>query len=377
VRAESNFTRSIPVLLAIAAISLGAFMAGGLLGDNDWNPSIFVKFPEAKPVELAYGNEVLGEVIPSGGFGHDGKYYFMQAMDPFFSTPEVHAAHLDRPTYRAQRMIYPTLAGGFGLFSPSATAWNLLVINLVALGIGTWLTSLLAKELGLSPWFGLAFLLNPGVLVSSMIDTAEVLAMLFLVAAALLLLRDRVVASAAFLTLAALTRETMLLATIGAIVYLWHTRRRVPGVFVVPFVATGAWWLFVRAKLGYLGEGIQDTEALGLPFKGFFDALETWLATPGSEVDVMMGVLLLVSSILVAFRAVKDRSLLGLMAAGFVVLAVLMVEAVWRFYFDASRALVPVLTVYILSVAASRKLLKSSEAPLDASVEPAIHPSTN
>jgi hypothetical protein len=352
-------------------------MAGGLLGDNDWNPSIFVKFPEAKPVELAYGNEILGEVIPSGGFGHDGKYYFMQAMDPFFSRPEVHAAHLDRPTYRAQRMIYPTLAGGFGLFSPSATAWNLLVINLVALGIGTWLTSLLAKELGLSPWFGLAFLLNPGVLVSSMIDTAEVLAMLFLVAAALLLLRDRVVASAAFLTLAALTRETMLLATIGAIVYLWHTRRRVPGVFVVPFVATGAWWLFVRAKLGYLGEGIQDTEALGLPFKGFFDALETWLATPGSEVDVMMGVLLLVSSILVAFRAVKDRSLLGLMAAGFVVLAVLMVEAVWRFYFDASRALVPVLTVYILSVAASRKLLKSSEAPLDASVEPAIHPSTN
>jgi hypothetical protein len=274
-------------------------------------------------------------------------------------------------------MVYPTLAGGFGLFSPSATAWNLLVINLVALGIGTWLTSLLAKELGLSPWFGLAFLLNPGVLVSSMIDTAEVLAMLFVVAAALLLLRDRVVASAAFLTLAALTRETMLLATIGAIAYLWHTRRRVPGVFVVPFVATGAWWLFVRAKLGHLEEGIQDTEALGLPFKGFFDALETWLATPGSEVDVMMGVLLLVSSILVAFRAVKDRSLLGLMAAGFVVLAVLMVEAVWRFYFDASRALVPVLTVYILSVAASRKLQKSAESPLDAPVEPAIHPSTN
>jgi hypothetical protein len=377
VRAESNFTRSIPVLLAIAAVSLGAFMAGGLLSDNDWNPSIFVKFPQAKPVELAYGNEILGEVIPSAGFGHDGKYYFMQAMDPFFDTPEVHATHLDRPTYRAQRMVYPTLAGGFGLFSPSATAWNLLVINLVALGIGTWLTSLLAKELGLSPWFGLAFLLNPGVLVSSMIDTAEVLAMLFVVAAALLLLRDRVVASAAFLTLAALTRETMLLATIGAIAYLWHTRRRVPGVFVVPFVATGAWWLFVRAKLGHLDEGIQDTEALGLPFKGFFDALETWLATPGSEVDVMMGVLLLVSSILVAFRAVKDRSLLGLMAAGFVVLAVLMVEAVWRFYFDASRALVPVLTVYILSVAASRKLLTSSESPLNEPVERAIHPSTN
>jgi hypothetical protein len=54
-----------------------------------------------------------------------------------------------------------------------------------------------------------------------------------------------------------------------------------------------------------------------------------------------------------------------------------MVEAVWRFYFDASRALVPVLTVYILSVAASRKLLTSSESPLNEPVERAIHPSTN
>lgn len=371
-RNESTFTRSIPVLLALAAIGLGAIMSASLLSDNDWNPSVFVKFPEAKPVELAYGNEMLGEVVPSGGFGHDGKYYFMQAMDPFFRTPEVHAIHLDRPTYRAQRMVYPTLAGGFGLFSPTATAWNLLVVNVVALGIGTWLTSLLAKELGLSPWFGLAFLLNPGVLVSSVIDTAEVLAMLFVVAAALMLLRDRVVASAAFLTLAALSRETMLLAAIGAIAYVWHKRRRVPGVLIVPFVATGAWWVFVRARLGHLDEALQDTQALGLPFKGFFEAGEIWLSTPGSEVDLMMGVLLLASSILVAFRAVRDRTLLGLMAAGFVALAVLMVEGVWRFYFDASRALVPVITVYILTVAASRKLQKRSKPVLDTPAEPAI-----
>ena len=79
-----------------------------------------------RPDELAYGEEILGDVVPSGGFGHDGKYYFMQAMDPFFMSPEDHAAYLlDRPTYRAQRMVYPTLAGGFGLLPAQAISWSL------------------------------------------------------------------------------------------------------------------------------------------------------------------------------------------------------------------------------------------------------------
>ena len=43
------------------------------------------------------------------------------------------------------------------------------------------------------------------------------------------------------------------------------------------------------------------------------------------------------------------------MAAGFVLVAVLMAGGVWRFYFDASRALVPVITVYVLAVMSSIK----------------------
>ena len=353
-----SFSRFIPLILGIAAVCVGWMMAASLLADNDWNPSVFVKFPEAKPLELAYGKEMLGEVIPSGGFGHDGKFFFMQAMDPFFLSPEDHAAYLDRPTYRAQRMVYPLLAGGFGLLPAQVVSWSLLLINMVALGVGTWLTALLARELGLSTWFGLAFLLNPGILVSSVIDTAEVLAMLFVVAAALFLLRERLGVSVFFLTLAALTRETMLLATVGAIVYVWHKKRSVPKVLFVPFVASAAWWLYVRLQLGHLDESVQDTQALGLPFKGFYEAFQIWISEPGSEVDLIVGIVLLVVSVLVAIRAVTDRSLLGLMGAGFVLLAVLMVEGVWRFYFDASRALVPVITIYVLTVSASRQRQK-------------------
>ena len=101
-----SFSRFIPLILGIAAVCLGWMMAASLLAENDWNPSVFIKFPEAKPTELAYGEAMLGDVIPSGGFGHDGKFYFMQAMDPFFLSPEDHAAYLDRPTVIALNAWY-------------------------------------------------------------------------------------------------------------------------------------------------------------------------------------------------------------------------------------------------------------------------------
>jgi hypothetical protein len=347
--ARSSVSRFVPVILAIGGVCLGLAIAIPLLAANDWDPSVFIKFPDAKPVELAYGNDVLGDVVPSAGFGHDGKFYFMQAMDPFYLSPNDHAAFLDRPTYRAQRMIYPTIAGGLGLLPPLGTAWGLWVLNVAALGIGTWLTALLAREIGLSQWFGLAFLFNPGIIVSSVIDTAEVLALTFMVAGALFVLRGRTGLAVTFLTLAALSRETMIVASIGAIVYIWQKKRSVPWVYSVPFIASGAWWLYVRVRLGGLDNSIQDTQAIGAPFRGFIEAMQRWLAEPGSEVDMAMGVLLLVLSVSIAWRAIRHRNLLLLMTAGFSLVAVIMVEQVWRFYFDASRALVPLVTMYVLA----------------------------
>ncbi len=243
---------------------------------------------------------------------------------------------------------------------PIGTAWGLWVLNVAALGIGTWLTALLAREIGVSQWFGLAFLLNPGIIVSSVIDTAEVVALTFMIAGALFVLRERTGLAVTFLTLAAMSRETMIFATIGAIAYLWHKKRSVPWVYSLPFIALGAWWLYLRVRLGGLDSSIQDTQAIGVPFNGFIEAMQRWLAEPGSEVDMAMGVLLLVLSVSIAWRAVRHRNLLLLMTAGFSLVAVLMVEQVWRFYFDASRALVPLVTMYVL---ASPALLRRD--PLD------------
>ena len=59
------------------------------------------------------------------------------------------------------------------------------------------------------------------------------------------------------------------------------------------------------------------------------------------------------------------------MTAGFSLVALLMVQEVWRFYFDASRALVPLMTVYVLATAVS--LARKGEGH----VPPALEESPN
>lgn len=348
-----------PLVLAVFGVVFVCYIAGSLLASNDWNPTLFIKFPESLPAEMAYARGHLGEVIPAPGFGHDGKFFFMQAMDPLFLHPEDHAVFLDRPTYRAQRMMYPTIAGGFGTFSPIATAWAMLIVNVVAVGIGTWLTARLAIDMGLRPLFGLAFALNPGILVSATIDTAEVVAMMFFVGSALLLFRKHYLGAAVLITCSALSRETMLLGALGAAMYYWRNEKRIPFVFSLPFVAVAAWWVYLRAVIGDLGSELQDTRAIGLPFNGFVEAISSWL-THGLALDLVMGVVLMGASLVILWKTLRRPSALGYMTAGFALIAILMVEGVWLRYFDASRALAPVITTYILLAPSYRSSHRSS-----------------
>ena len=229
--------------------------------------------------QLAYGEELLGEIIVSPKGGHDGQFFFSQAMDPFYLEPDVHAIYLDRPVYRAQRMLYPLLAGLGGMAGAPATAWGLILVNVVALSVGSAITAMVALEMGLSAWFGLAFVFNPGLFIDLYIDGAGILAFAFLMAAILLVLKGRIGGSALALTFAALTRETMLIGALGIALYWYWSERRLRWVLLAPFSAALAWWGYLHWRLEIsLG---QDTQALGLPFQGFVDALQRWVSEPG------------------------------------------------------------------------------------------------
>ena len=310
------------------------------------------------PEQNVYAEDLLGPIVVAPEAGHDGKFFFSQAMDPFYLEPETHAVYLDRPTYRAQRMLYPTIASLGGLLNPTATAWGLIVVNLLAMGIGTAITARLALEMGLSPWYGLAFLLNPGLFIEIHIDSAGLVATAALMAAVLMAMWNRPWATGGFLAAAVLARETMLLAAVGLAVFFVWQKRKAPLALALPFLAVGGWWAYVHWRLA---DGLsQDTQAVGLPLVGFIEAFQVWVSTPDRMVDLLIGVILLFISVAVAVRAVLKPSALGLAIAPFALLALLMSQPVWARYFDSARALAPVLTGYALLVPAAIKADRAS-----------------
>jgi hypothetical protein len=338
-------------VVGIVGLLAAIFFAGRLLVEFDWNPTTTIKFGEELPDQVKYAEELFGiDVVVAEDAGHDGKFFFSQAMDPFYFEPEVHAIHLDRPSYRAQRMLYPTLSSLGGLLGPTGTAWGLLVLNILGMGVGTLITARLAVEMGLSPWFGLAFPLNPGLIAALYIDGADIIAVAALMAAVLFAMRDKPGLTAAALTVSCLSRETMVLGALGLIIYWIKTRRRAPKVLFLPLGAVAVWWLYVHLRLD---EGLgQDTEALGLPLQGFLQAAQGWLSSPNSLPDALIGLILLYASISIAVRSIRRPTPLGYAVAGFAFLALILSEPVWARYFDSARALAPVLTAYVLLVPA-------------------------
>jgi len=348
------------LVIGLIGVGVGAFLAGRLLAENDWNPTTTIKFGEVFAEQNAYAEDLLGPIVVAPEAGHDGKFFFSQAMDPFYMEPETHAVYLDRPTYRAQRMLYPTVASLGGLLGPTATAWGLIVVNLVAMGVGTAVTARLAMEMGLSPWYGLAFLLNPGLIVEIHIDSAGLVATAALMAAVLAAMWNRPWATGGFMAAAVLARETMLLAAVGLAVYFLWQKRKAPLALALPFLAVGGWWAYVHWRLA---DGLaQDTQAIGLPLVGFIEAFQGWVSTPDRMVDLLIGLVLLFASIAVAVRAVLKPSALGLAIAPFAILALVMSEPVWGRYFDSARTLAPVLTGYALLVPAAIKADRASRS---------------
>jgi hypothetical protein len=336
----------------VAGLAFGLAVVLRLLVPGGMDPTMFLAIGRDKPIQRAYAERLLGPVQTRRGAGHDGKFFFAQANDPWYLEPNEHAAVLDRPMYRGERMLYPVIAGGFGFFPPGVVVWSLIIVNVLALGVGTLLAAKLAHAWNLSPWLGLAVPLNVGLLYEVAIDGSGVVAYACCLAGVYALIRGRTwLASFAFAA-AALGREVMLVFAVGLLVLLWLEHRRAPWRIVfVPAAALAVWW-------AYLGSRLQEVPGTGgapalfaPPFFGFLQAFRSWIAHP--DLQVAFDLILVV--IVVAFAALAPRSRLPIAWGGlpFVVLAILLSVDVWLEPFDFTRALAPVFTAapFLLVVA--------------------------
>jgi len=346
-------SRVVVVAVSILGLLMGAFYATAELVSYDWDPVGVVSIGEDEPEIAAYARELLGRDVPlTGGLGHDGRFFFIQAMDPLFLNPDEHARLLDRPTYRAQRMLYPSLAGLARPFlGTEAVPWAMVALNVVAFGVGTSATAFVARRYGASAWWGLAFALNPGVRFELDIAGGGATAFAAVMVAVALIHRRSTWPAAAALTVAVLAREVMLIGVVGlAFAKGVGSLRRRTTLVLSPVAAAGLWWIYVQGRLGDLpgGPGIQE---LGLPFKGFIGALDLWSGDP--DLDLLIGPFYLILALLMIVRSLRRWTVLELPAAGFAALALVLTKPVWSNYFDISRALIALPTFFALSLAAS------------------------
>ena len=336
-----------PVVVGLLAVVLSTVFAVRSLSAADWDPTLFTAFGEEATPTRQYAEERLGDVFLRPAQGHDGKFFFVQANDPFVIDPDKHAQVLDRPLYRSQRMFYPILAGGGGALSPTAVVWGLLAVNLIAMGAGSSAVALVAARMGMSPWWGLAAALNPGFISELNISGAGVVAAAAAFGAVALFLYGRIGWAIALLTVAALSREAMLIAAAGTAWWLWRHRREPRTAvlaFTVPLLAVGLWGLYLRLRIGW-DSGASEVQEIGVPFAGFVQALRGWLADP---IDLAVGVAVMLLFVLYTRRVLRSEHLVGWAFLGFVALGIVFTKQVWQSYFDITRAVAPVLTAFVL-----------------------------
>jgi hypothetical protein len=330
-------------VVGAAGLAIATAIAFKMLAIYGMDPTVFIKFGyNDSPKQQAYVGEQIGEVTVRSRFVHDGKFFFAQANDPWYLEPEIHAVVLDRPVYRGQRMLFPMIAGGFGLFSPRAVVWSLLVTNLLALGLGAMVAAKLAGVWGLSTWLGLSIPLNIGLIFELNIGGAGILANMCALAALYALVTERTWMASLLFAAAALSREEMVLFAVGISILWLVEKRELPWrLVVIPLVAMAVWFAYLQYRLtGVSGAG-HAWGAFAAPFTGIVEAFGFWITDPLS-----LALNVMIVAIVLAFvpLALRSRQPIAWAALPFVALTLILSDFVWYELIDFTRILAPVFT---------------------------------
>jgi hypothetical protein len=224
------------------------------------------------PVALAELGSRYAEGDPSGTEGYDGQFTYYLALDPNPSTVE---KQLDVPAYRYQRILYPILARVIAVGDESIIPWMLLIINIVAHGIGTWVVTQFLVEHDLWRGYALIYGLWVGLVVGVGLDLSGPLAYALVVTGWLLYHRERFILGASLIGLALFTKETSLLFWFPLLlsdILNKQWRRAIPYLIAGGILFAG-WQLWLWGEFGSPGLGSGGAMATSfewIPFMGLW-----------------------------------------------------------------------------------------------------------
>lgn len=258
--------------------------------------------------------------VNAGSGGYDGQFYYRLALAPLSTAPALAGIRFDYPIYRAQRIVYPVVAGLLARGDACRLLWTLPLVNVLALMLLVGIGAQYLIELELPPLAAFALGLWPGFLFSLARDTTEPLATALLLAGIIDAVRRRPIAIV-WLSLAGLTRETTLVAAvvIGGFGVVESVRRRRPDLLLlvgaVPPLVYVLWkrWLFWwwDAPVNW-GFGRVPSAPLVAPFTLFRESLAA--GTHSGRVQAIEIVLLFAFAVLVVGGIARSRAPLLLKA---------------------------------------------------------------
>ena len=336
--------------IALLGLAVHVALVVALLAGRDGAIG-FVEFGSGDPA-AAHAREVFGDdLVVVGEHGHDGQVFWALAHDPLLVDADRVAGDLDRPAYRARRVLYPALASPWLVAGEDALLWGLIVTNLVVVLAGGYATALLARDNGAPPRAALAFALSPLVLLSLAMDVADAMAAAFVVAFVLAAGRRRWWLALAAAVLAGLAKESSLLAVVAVAALAPAVSRRRRALLVgVPLLAVGLWAFYVRWRLG---SAEQEVREFALPFQGFVEAVDSFYPDRSSAADLAVSFALVPLAAFVIVRWWQRRSLLMTAALPFAALVPFLGAPVVYLPINSVRALGPLITFLVLDLYAT------------------------
>jgi hypothetical protein len=291
-----------------------------------------------------------------GDIGYDGQVMYFIALDPARARD-----YIDYPAYRYTRILYPLLAGAVGFHDPDLVADALIAINLAMIAIGVSVLGAWLRRRGVSAWFAAVYGFYPGILVTLQRDTSEIMAYSLVVVA--IYLHDygprwRLVLSATFFSLAALTRETalvfagvwavgVLLSGDGALAARIAANWRKSLLFMaIAFGPLLAWKVFLLVWLGSLGlAGVLSP----VPFGGVHYLVRHMVEMEQLRTVVVPAFVCLAAAIFALIAGVRKVEIWALLANSLLYMAFLS-PAAFEDLSSSGRVTVPIALAAVLAV---------------------------
>ncbi len=318
----------------------------GYIASRGWNPTALLQVGPDSPGQARLERE-LGALKLAPGLGHDGKYSYLMARQPWFWRADADTLEsLQDPAYRYGRPLYPLVAGLGGTLPPYATLFGLIVLQIIAGGLLATALVSFARSNGLPTLAVVVGLANPGVYSSAVMLTSDLPALALTLMGLYCWQSGRSKLSIALLAAAILTKEYYALTPLALAFSLAVRRTIALAVVAAPLLPFAIWKLAVRFVLGpALGAANFDW-----PFAGIVSAAPGWRHDTAIG---LFGILLIALSLIGAARA--STSTLRWQCAAWGLLGLFASRLVWGQPVDLFRVLAPAWWFVVWTWCSSRR----------------------